>query len=87
MARMDDRKDRILHAIIEVYTMTAVPVGSRTLERQYFPALSSATIRNEMSDLTELGFLLQPHVSAGRVPSHAALRMYAEEMLENGSVS
>ena len=81
MARMDARKDRILHAIIEDYTLTAVPVGSRTLEKKYFPDLSSATIRNEMSDLTELGLLLQPHVSAGRVPSHLALRRFADELL------
>lgn len=80
-AVMDTRKDRILHAIIEDYILTAQPVGSRTLEKKYFPSLSSATIRNEMSDLAELGYLLQPHVSAGRVPSHAALRRFAHELL------
>ena len=79
---IDDRKDRILHAILEDYILTAVPVGSKTLEKKYFPELSSATLRNEMSDLTELGFLLQPHVSAGRVPSHSAFRRLAAELLE-----
>ncbi|MBO2516760.1 MAG: heat-inducible transcription repressor HrcA [Clostridiales bacterium] len=81
---MDTRKGRILNAIIEDYIQTAQPVGSRTLEKKYFPSLSSATIRNEMSDLAELGYLLQPHVSAGRVPSHTALRRFAKDLL-NGS--
>lgn len=63
---MDERKLRILQAIIDDYILTAVPVGSRTISKKYDMGLSSATIRNEMSDLEELGYLDQPHVSAGR---------------------
>ena len=69
---MDDRKMRILQAIIDDYILTGVPVGSRTISKKYDMGLSSATIRNEMSDLEELGFLDQPHVSAGRIPSAKA---------------
>ena len=73
---MEDRKKRILQAIIDDYVLTAMPVGSRTISRKYLSHLSSATIRNEMSDLEELGFLSQPHISAGRVPNAKAYRLY-----------
>ena len=79
--RIDGRKARILRAIIEDYILTAMPVGSRTISRKYETNLSSATIRNEMSDLEELGYLAQPHVSAGRVPSLKAYRMYVDDLL------
>lgn len=79
--RMDERKMRILHAIIDDYILTAMPVGSRTISRKYETTLSSATIRNEMSDLEELGYLAQPHVSAGRVPSMKAYRLYVDSLL------
>ena len=69
---MDARKFRILQAIIDDYILTAIPVGSRTISKKYEMGLSSATIRNEMSDLEELGYLDQPHVSAGRIPSAAS---------------
>jgi len=79
---MDERKLRILHAIIDDYIMTAVPVASRTISRKYdVGGLSSATIRNEMSDLEILGYLAQPHTSAGRVPSAKAYRLYVERLL------
>ena len=78
---IDARKERILHAIIDDYIQTALPVGSRTISRKYEPSLSSATIRNEMSDLEELGYLAQPHVSAGRVPSVKAYRLYVDDLL------
>lgn len=65
---MDARKFRILQAIIDDYILTAIPVGSRTISKKYEMGLSSATIRNEMSDLEELGYLDQPHVSAGAHP-------------------
>ena len=78
---MDARKERILRAIIDDYIQTAMPVGSRTISRKYETSLSSATIRNEMSDLEELGYLAQPHVSAGRVPSVKAYRLYVDELL------
>lgn len=69
------RKERILHAVIHDYILTAMPVGSVTICRKYEPTLSSATIRNELSALEALGYLAQPHVSAGRVPSHKAYRL------------
>ncbi|MBQ4074156.1 MAG: heat-inducible transcription repressor HrcA [Clostridia bacterium] len=78
---IEGRKARILKAIIEDYILTAMPVGSRTISRKYETNLSSATIRNEMSDLEELGYLAQPHVSAGRVPSHKAYRLYVDDLL------
>ena len=76
-----DRKFRILQAIIDDYILTALPVGSRTISRKYEQKLSSATIRNEMSDLEELGYLDSPHTSAGRVPSNKAYRLYVDQML------
>ena len=79
---IDARKERILRAIIDDYIQTALPVGSRTISRKYDTRLSSATIRNEMIDLEELGYLAQPHVSAGRVPSVKAYRLYVDELLD-----
>ncbi len=84
--QMDERKSRILMAIIDDYIMTAMPVGSRTISKKYgIGGLSSATIRNEMSDLEELGYLDQPHTSAGRIPSTKAYRLYVETLLRGGS--
>lgn len=83
---MDARKFRILKAIIDDYILTAIPVGSRTISKKYEMGLSSATIRNEMSDLEELGYLDQPHVSAGRIPSAKAYRLYVDQLLQNGSI-
>ena len=84
--KMDDRKMRILQAIIDDYILTGVPVGSRTISKKYETSLSSATIRNEMSDLEELGFLDQPHVSAGRIPSAKAYRLYVDTLLQTGRI-
>lgn len=81
---MDERKLRILQAIIDDYILTAVPVGSRTISKKYDMGLSSATIRNEMSDLEELGYLDQPHVSAGRIPSAKAYRLYVDSLMSSG---
>lgn len=83
---MDPRKFRILQAIIDDYILTAIPVGSRTISKRYDMNLSSATIRNEMSDLEELGYLDQPHVSAGRIPSAKAYRLYVDELLREGKL-
>lgn len=83
---MDERKFRILQAIIDDYILTAVPVGSRTISKKYDMGLSSATIRNEMSDLEELGYLDQPHVSAGRIPSAKAYRLYVDSLLRSGRI-
>ncbi|MBQ8093438.1 MAG: heat-inducible transcription repressor HrcA [Clostridia bacterium] len=77
-----DRKYRILQAIIDDYILTALPVGSRTISRKYEQKLSSATIRNEMSDLEDLGYLDSPHTSAGRIPSNKAYRLYVDQMLQ-----
>ncbi|MHC1786054.1 MAG: heat-inducible transcriptional repressor HrcA [Christensenellales bacterium] len=77
---MDERKWRILQAIIDDYVATALPVGSRTISRKYLEGISSATIRNEMSDLEDLGYLSQPHVSAGRVPNAKAYRLYVDSL-------
>ena len=86
MGMMDERKFRILRAIIDDYILTAVPVGSRTISKKYETGLSSATIRNEMSDLEELGYLAQPHVSAGRIPSAKAYRLYVDSLMRTGQI-
>lgn len=83
---MDARKFRILQAIIDDYILTAMPVGSRTISKKYDMGLSSATIRNEMSDLEELGYLAQPHISAGRIPSAKAYRLYVDQLLHSGVI-
>lgn len=85
--RLDERKFLILQAIIDDYIMTAVPVGSRTISRKSGMGVSPATIRNEMSDLEELGYLDQPHTSAGRIPSVKAYRLYVDQLLKVGQVS
>ena len=73
---LDERKTKILNAIIKNYLETGEPVGSRTISKYTDLNLSSATIRNEMSDLEELGYILQPHTSAGRIPSDKGYRFY-----------
>ena len=80
--QMDDRKWTILKAIIKTYLETGEPVGSRTISKFPDLKLSSATIRNEMSDLEEMGYILQPHTSAGRIPSDAGYRLYVDRMME-----
>jgi len=79
---LDDRKRKILQAIIDDYINTAEPIGSRTIARKHELGLSSATIRNEMSDLEEMGYLAQPHTSAGRVPSDKGYRLYVDELMK-----
>jgi heat-inducible transcriptional repressor len=79
---LDDRKNKVLQAVIEDYVATAEPVGSRTIARKYHLGVSPATIRNEMSDLEDLGFLEQPHTSAGRVPSDRGYRYYVDCLME-----
>jgi len=80
--QLDERKYLILQAIIDDYIMTAMPVGSRTISRKSGVGYSPATIRNEMSDLEELGYLDQPHTSAGRVPSNKAYRLYVDHLMK-----
>ena len=84
---LSDRKKKILQIIIEDYIATAEPVGSRTIARKYNLGISPATIRNEMSDLELLGFLEQPHTSAGRIPSAQAYRFYVDSMVKPGSLT
>ncbi|MDL2206782.1 heat-inducible transcriptional repressor HrcA [Eubacteriales bacterium OttesenSCG-928-N13] len=85
--RLDERKFMILKAIIDDYIQTAVPVGSRTISRKAGVGFSPATIRNEMSDLEELGYLDQPHTSAGRIPSAKAYRLYVDELIKAQQLS
>ncbi|MBO4563050.1 MAG: heat-inducible transcription repressor HrcA [Clostridia bacterium] len=84
---LDIRKMRILQAIVDDYIMTAAPVGSRTVSKRSDMGLSPATIRNEMSDLTELGFLEQPHTSAGRIPSEKAYRLYVNHLMDSAKLT
>lgn len=78
---LDERKLKILKAIIKTYLATGEPVGSRTISKYADLNLSSATIRNEMSDLEELGYIVQPHTSAGRIPSDMGYRLYVDELM------
>ncbi len=82
MQQLDDRKWKILQAIIRNYLETGEPVGSRTISKYTDLNLSSATIRNEMADLEELGYILQPHTSAGRIPSDKGYRLYVDMLLQ-----
>ncbi|MDD6483369.1 MAG: heat-inducible transcriptional repressor HrcA [Clostridiales bacterium] len=79
---LSERKRKILQAIIEEYITTAEPVGSRVISRKEQLGLSSATIRNEMADLEEMGYLIQPHTSAGRVPSDEGYRFYVNSLMQ-----
>lgn len=78
---LDERKRKILFAIIRNYLETGEPVGSRTISKDTDLNLSSATIRNEMADLEELGYILQPHTSAGRIPSDQGYRLYVDSLM------
>lgn len=79
---LDERKKKILKAVIRNYLETGEPVGSRTISKYTDLNLSSATIRNEMADLEEMGYILQPHTSAGRIPSDQGYRFYVDTMME-----
>ncbi len=80
--QLDDRKWTILKAIIQTYLDTGDPVGSRTISKMSDLNLSSATIRNEMSDLEEMGLIIQPHTSSGRIPSDKGYRLYVDRLME-----
>ena len=81
--QLTDRKKRILKAIIKTYMETGEPVGSRTISKDADLNVSSATIRNEMSDLTDMGYIVQPHTSAGRIPSDKGYRRYVDELMKD----
>ncbi len=89
MARLelDERKQKILKAIIDDYILTGIPVGSRTLSKKEGFDISSATIRNVMADLEEMGYLEQPHTSAGRIPSDLAYRLYVDKLMRLSTLS
>ncbi len=79
---LNERKIKILDAIIKDYIATAEPIGSRTIAKKFDFGVSSATIRNEMSDLEEMGYIVQPHLSSGRVPSDKGYRYYVDTMMK-----
>ena len=79
---LDNRKREILLTIIKLYLETGEPVGSRTISKKLDNSLSSATIRNEMSDLEELGYIIKPHTSAGRIPSDKGYRLYVNSLIK-----
>ncbi|EKD63412.1 MAG: hypothetical protein ACD_51C00281G0009 [uncultured bacterium] len=82
MLPLDPRKQKILHAIIKQFIETAEPVGSKTIVISYNLSVSTATIRNDMAQLEELGLITQPHTSAGRVPTQAGYKLYVEELVD-----
>ncbi len=81
LKELDERKEKILKLIIKTYLDTGEPVGSRTISKMINEELSSATIRNEMSDLEDMGYIMQPHASAGRVPSDKGYRFYVDSLM------
>lgn len=84
---LSERKKSILQAVITEYVKSAEPVGSRSISRRYDMGFSPATIRNEMADLEEMGYLLQPHTSAGRVPTQKGYRCYVDELMETADLT
>jgi heat-inducible transcriptional repressor len=84
---MNERQRKILGAVIKEYTDSAEPVGSKVLVEKYHIKASSATIRNDMADLEAVGFLFQPHTSAGRIPTDKGYRYFVEEIMEDKVLS
>ena len=84
---LSERKQKILSAIVDTYVKTGEPVGSKALCEALDFSVSSATIRNEMAELVEMGLLEQPHTSAGRVPSHLGYRLYINQLMEKRPIS
>lgn len=87
MDTMDERQKKILQAIVDSYIRSAEPVGSRAISRNYGLGISAATIRNEMADLEEKGYLAQPHTSAGRIPSDKGYRFYVDCLMHKGELN
>ena len=81
---LSDRRQIVLRTLIEEYIARALPVGSRTLVERYNLGISSATVRNELSLLEEMGYLAQPHTSAGRIPTDFGYRAFVDELLSEG---
>ncbi len=84
---LSDRKKKILCAVVDSYIESATPVASKDIQAEYLPDCSSATIRNELSTLESMGYLIQPHVSAGRIPSEKAFRFYVNELMYENNLS
>ena len=84
---LNRRKVKILEAIVSDYIASAEPIGSRTIAKKYDLGVSSATIRNEMSDLEEMGYIMQPHASSGRVPSDKGYRLYVDKVMPKKSLN
>ena len=84
---LSDRKKKILRVIVDLYIRTAEPVASKTIAQMPDMDFSSATIRNEMADLEEMGLIMQPHTSAGRIPSAAAYRYYVDSLVKPDTLS
>ena len=84
---MDDRLKKILAAVVKEYTESAIPVGSKVLAEEYKLAVSAATIRNDMAELEETGYLYQPHISAGRIPTDKGYRFFVEEIMGEQKLS
>ena len=84
---LSKRKLRVLAVIVQTYISTGEPVGSKSIASELDASVSSATIRNDMAELTELGLILQPHTSAGRVPSQAGYRLYIDRLMNKSSIS
>ncbi|HOX10891.1 MAG TPA: hypothetical protein PK333_02785, partial [Candidatus Moranbacteria bacterium] len=84
---MNTRQEKILSTVIEEYTKTAVPVGSQILANKYHFKVSPATLRNDMMALEKEGFLYQPHVSAGRIPTDKGYRYFVEEIMKDKELS
>jgi heat-inducible transcriptional repressor len=84
---INTRKRQVLEAIVESHIATAEPVSSRSIARKYRLGVSSATIRNEMSDLEELGLIEQPHTSAGRIPSQSGYRYYVDRLMKKSNLT
>ena len=82
---LNDRRRRVLQALVEEYIASATPVGSQTLVSRYELGCSPATVRNELSILEETGFVVQPHVSAGRLPTDSGYRSFVDDLLVNGA--
>lgn len=87
MSGISDRKIKILHAVVDEYIANAEPVSSKGIQQKYLPSLSPATIRSELSALEDMGYLYQPHVSSGRVPSKKAYKLYVDKLMQKKNLS
>ncbi len=83
MDKLTDRKKRLLEAVVDSYITSAEPISSAAIQQEYMPDVSTATIRSELAGLEEMGYLVKPHISAGRVPSSKAYRFYVDSLMQN----